>query len=182
MCVLFGYVDGFQKARVEHQGRLLAKNLLPFLDYFDPRTDGSVTGPFFAFWPAPNMGIFESALKPYSELGFVRKEKDVQFITSPTGLNGDYRITGDANVSTAILSVSGEIRSESDVSSNLVFLKQKGQDKFIAATELDAENGNDHERIYRWQLPLSAQLLVNGDKKLEMWVYNRASNAFLKVE
>src|SRR5262249_14826554 len=109
-------------------------------------------------------------------------ERNVQFNTSPIGLTGDYLIAGNANVATAILNVSGEIRSESKLSPNLVFVKQKGQDKFIAATELNAENGNDRERVYRWQLPLSAQLLVNGDKELEMWVYNRASNAFLKVE
>ena len=182
ICVLFGYVDGFHKARLEHQGRLLAKKLLPFLYYFDGKTDGCVTGPFFAFWPAPNMGIFDSALKPYTELGYVHMAKNVQFITSPTGLKGDYLTAGNANVLTAIVSVSGEIRSESNVSPDLVFVKQKGQDKFIAATELNAENLNNHERVYRWQLPLSAQLLINGDKKLEIWVYNRASNAFLKVE
>jgi hypothetical protein len=182
ICILSGYADGFQRAGLEHQGRLLAKKLLPFFDYFDGKTDGCVTGPYFAFWPAANMGIFDSALKPYTELGYVHMEKNVKFIPSPTGLKGDYLIAGNANVPTAVVNVFGQIRSESDVSPNLVFVKQEGQDKFIAATELKAENGNDHDRIYRWQLPLSAQLLVNGDKKLEMWVYNRASNAFLKVE
>src|SRR5262249_24722472 len=127
-------------------------------------------------------GIFASALKPYSELGYVPVERNVQFNTSARRLGEDYLIGSNENVATVMMNVCGKIRCESKLSHNLFFVKQKGQDKFIAATELTAENGNDRERVYRWQLPLSAQLLVNGDKGLEMWVYNRASNAFLKVE
>jgi hypothetical protein len=182
VCILGGYRNALLKGAPEKQPRLLAKSLLPFLAYFDPNTDGVVTGPFFVLCPSPNFRIFDLALKPYAELGYVHPRKDVKFITSPSGLNGEYSIAGETDVPTANVSVSGIIRCPSILSPSLIFLRPEGQDKFIAAARLDLKKGDSQEKLGKWQLVLSAQFLVNGNKKLEVWVYDSRANAFLLAD
>jgi hypothetical protein len=160
---------------------LLAKSLLPFLSYFDPETDGLAGGPFFALCPIPNSRIFY-VLKWYGELGYVHQKENVKFISSPGGLKGRYSIFGATDLPTANVNVYGTIRCASGLSPSQVFLKEENQSQFIGATELDVDNSNDHEKVYKWQLTLSAQFLVGGNKELEMWIYDQTANAFLKVQ
>jgi hypothetical protein len=182
ICILGGYRNELLKGAPEKQERLLAKSLLPFLTYFDPKTDGVVKGPFFALCPMPNFRIFDLALRPYAELGYIHTQENVQFISSMSGLKGEYSIAGNTDVPDAKVSVSGVIRFSSILSPTLVFLKREGQDKFIAATRLDLKNGDDSKALGQWQLDLCAQFLENAPKKLEVWVYDSRANAFLLAD
>jgi hypothetical protein len=179
--ILGGYGSELLEGAPEKYPRLLAQRLLPFLPYFDPKTDGLVTGPFFALCPAPNLKIFDWGLKPYAELGYVQTPTKVKFLGSANGLKGRYTIAGNTDLPTADLSVSGTIQCESSLSPDLVFLKDSDQDRFVAATDLVADSTSDQEKVYKWQLDLSAQFLPRKGEELEMWVYNKPANAFSKV-
>jgi hypothetical protein len=179
ICILGGYRNELLKGAPEKQPRLLAKSLLPFLPYFDPKTDGMVAGPFFALCPSPNFRIFALALKPYVESGYVRTKENVKFITSISGLEAEYSTAGNTDVPAAKVHASGIIRCSSALSPTFIFLKPEGQDKFIAATRLDLKNRDSSETIGEWQLDLSSQYLVDGRKRLEVWVYDSRANAFL---
>jgi hypothetical protein len=182
VCILCGYRSEILRGAPEKQPRLLAKSLLPFLPYFDPKTDGMITGPFFALCPMPNFRIFDLALKPYVESGYVHTEENVKFISSSSGLKGKYSIAGNTDVPAAKVSVSGTIRCPSMLSPSLVFLKQEGQDKFMGATRLDLKEVGNQETLSQWQLDLSSQFLENGQKTLEVWVYDSRTNAFLLAD
>jgi hypothetical protein len=179
VCILGGYRNELLKGAPDKQPRLLAKSLLPFLTYFDPKTDGVVTGPFFALCPSPNFRIFDLALKPYTELGYIHRQENVKFISSMSGLKAEYSVAGNTDVPAANVRVSGIIRCSSVPSPTFVFLKPEGHDKFVAATRLDLKKGDNSETIGKWQLDLSPQFLVNGREKLEVWVYDSRANAFL---
>jgi hypothetical protein len=182
VCTLGGYRYALLRGSPEKQPRLLAKSLLPFLPYFDPKTDGLVTGPFFALCPSPNFRIFDLALKPYVESGYVHTKENVKFISSMSGLKAEYSTAGSKDGSAANVRLSGIIRCSSVLSPTFVFLKPEGQEKFIAATRLDLKNGNNSETVGKWQLDLSSQFLANGQKKLEVWVYDSRANAFLLAD
>jgi len=102
--------------------------------------------------------------------------------TAPTGLKAEYSLSGNAKAPIENVGVSGIIQTQSSILPKLVFLGEEGRDKFIAATELHAKKGTDPGGVYRWQVAISAQLFTNGGKNLEIWVYDKASNAFLKVD
>ena len=182
VCILGGYRNELLKGAPERQERLLAKSLLPFLNYFDPKTDGVVKGPFFALCPMPSFRIFDWFLKPYAELGYVHMQENVKFISSSSGLKGKYSIAGSTDVPAAKVSVSGIVRCPSILSPSLVFLKQEGQDKFIGATRLDLKKVDNQETLSQWQLDTSSQFLENGQKRLEVWVYDSRANAFLLAD
>jgi hypothetical protein len=182
VCILGGYQKELLKGSPEKQERLLAKSLLPFLAYFDPKTDGVVKGPFFALCPMPNFRIFDPFLRPYAELGYVHMQENVKFTSSSNGLKGKYSIAGNTDVPAAKVSVSGVIRCPSILSPSLVFLKQAGQDKFMGATRLDLKQADNQEMLSQWQLDLSSQFLENGQKTLEVWVYDSRTNAFLLAD
>jgi hypothetical protein len=179
VCILGGYRSELLKGAPEKQPRLLAKSLLPFLPYFDPKIDGVVTGPFFALCPSPNFRIFDLALKPYVESGYVHTKENVKFINSISGLEAEYSIAGNTDAPAANLHASGIIRCSSALSPTFIFLKPEGQDKFIAATRLDLKNRDHSETLGQWQLDLSSQYLMHGGKRLEVWVYDSRANAFL---
>jgi hypothetical protein len=154
--------------------------LLPFINYLDEKTDGLATGPLFALCPAPNLRIFPY-LRAYGESGFMRPVENAQFTTSKTGLVGQCSMLGDINVSNENVGIFvGSVDSASGISPGLIFLAQEGeQKKFIAAGELEDQKVTDRGRVYKWELFVSRQILVS--RKLEMWVYDSVSNAFLKV-
>jgi hypothetical protein len=179
VCILGGYRNEFLKGAPEKQPRLLAKSLLPFLPYFDPKTDGMVTGPFFALCPSPNFRIFDLALKPYVESGYVHTKENVKFISSISGLEAEYSIAGNTDAPAAKVHASGIIRYSSALSPTFIFLKPEGQEKFVAATRLELKNRDSSETLGQWQLDLSSQYLVDGRKRLEVWVYDSRANAFL---
>jgi hypothetical protein len=182
VCILGGYRNELLKGAPEKRERLLAKSLLPFLRYFDPKTDGVVKGPFFALCPMTNFRIFDPFLRPYAELGYVQMREDVKFISSSSGLKGKYSIAGDTDAPAAKVSVFGTIRCPSILSPSLVFLKQEGQDKFMGATRLDLKEVGNQETLSQWQLDLSSQFLENGQKTLEVWVYDSRANAFFLAD
>jgi hypothetical protein len=99
-----------------------------------------------------------------------------------SGLKAEYSIVGNTDVPAAEAHVSGIIRCSSILSPTFVFLKPEGQEKFIAATRLDLKNENSSETLGQWQLDLSSQFLANGQKKLEVWVYDSRANAFLLAD
>jgi hypothetical protein len=176
-----GYLDGFERSISEQFKRESSRKLLPFISYFDRQTDGLPNGPFFALWPALNLRIFDSLLEPYAESSSIRIEY-AKFVSSETGLQGKYSISGAVGAPFARVIVSGSLKCESDLSFRFVFLKKENQDKFIGGTELTISRSNDHTKVYKWQLTIPAQLLAERGRELETWVYDKTTNSFLKVQ
>ncbi|HEY0789469.1 MAG TPA: hypothetical protein VGD78_00265 [Chthoniobacterales bacterium] len=178
--VLLGDVQAFRTAPAEQRPRLLSAKLLPFLPYFDPGTDGSPAGPFFALTAVPGCRIFDAYLKPYCNLGHVHAVKHARF----GGLSAELK--GNCSVANASVDVfhdvraTGLVKAGSTVSPTLVFLKPEGQDKFLAATELHSESLGTGSYVYDWQTILPAQAVANGTR-LQQWVFDKGSNTFLEV-
>ena len=57
--IVLGYIDGFYQAASENQARRQAKELFPFLKYFDPRTDGVPTGPLYILLELPDTRVYD---------------------------------------------------------------------------------------------------------------------------
>ncbi|HEY0789468.1 MAG TPA: hypothetical protein VGD78_00260 [Chthoniobacterales bacterium] len=179
--VAMGYLQAFHAAPLEQAPRLLAKKLLPFLPYIDPQTDGSPTGPFFALCPAPHFHLYESGLKPYRDLGYLRTVNNARFNASPAGLQGGYSISQVKGGAFPSVELTGQIHADPMASLKFVFFKMEGQDKFLAATTLDPEPANAGKHAFDWHLALAPELLASG-KRLQIWAYDRALNAFLEVQ
>lgn len=182
LCVFLGYFDGFRQAKLESRPRLLAKRLLPFFQWFDPETDGSVDGPYYALVPIPKLRFYDS-IKIYEQLGLIdHVVKDPRFIIPPNGLHGSFSITQNNAAPNNIVSVSGTLRTPSDFSPDFAFIREAGDDHFIAAAPLKRDNGFEGETTYEWKLKLSTPPLSMRSCTLEVWTYDKSANTFLMVD
>jgi hypothetical protein len=175
-----GYIDGFQKAAHEHKLLVRAKMLLPFLNYFDSKVDGLPTGPLFVLLQARNVPVFDTWFKYYLEFGYAKAVTDAKFVESGSGLKGNIFIRADKASPAEIVDATGEVNFWNKGNNPLVFVRNSGNDKFIGATEMRPYSRGEYSGAYRWQIPISKNLIVNDGKDLEVWVYEAGS--FLKVE
>jgi hypothetical protein len=181
ICIVLGYIDGFSKVASENESRRQAKELFPFLKYFDPRTDGEPTGPLYILLQLPGTKVFDVWYKPYAER-YINAIKNAEFIHSYSGLVGRCSVSIGGIAPGQALTASGAVRVPLDKSPNYVFLKEQGKDTFISAAKLEVEKHDAGGRIYDWNTTLAPQLLQDPRHELEMWIYDRTSNAFLKVD
>jgi hypothetical protein len=184
VCILLGYLFAFNDAAKESRPRITASKLLPFFAYFDPRCDGLTTNPFSAVCAVPpGWRMFDNPIRPYIDLGYVRTISGVPFMESSKGLDGECRFMGrQENGSEELLVLAGKVTAPKTISPRLLFLRNKGQETFIAATALRAGKTSEFERSYKWQLAVAIQLLGSAGETLEAWIYDNEKAAFLKVQ
>jgi hypothetical protein len=76
----------------------------------------------------------------------------------------------------------GTITAGAPLVPNLIFLSPAGRSSFIGAAELQKMNKTrDGKLSYEWEIFLSPLILADPHTPLQLWVYNKRSNAFLKV-
>jgi len=184
--IFTGDVLVFRSGAIERNDRLLAKALIPFSSYFDPGVDGVMTGPLYPLCPLNCMTIFDRGIKELTNAGYFSRLDDVQYVTNSSDVSGNYKVSSKI-VEQRYLGIieqgwklSGTVTTE--FAPKLIFFRPAGYDAFIAATALHPANPRSNTgHTYEWQLFLSPFILSDRNTQLEMWVYNAASNAFLKV-
>ena len=179
--IVLGYADGFYNAPSENQSRRQAKELLPFLKYFDPRTDGDSTGPLYVLLQLPNIKVYDLWYKTYLER-YINAVENAQFVDSYSGLYGRCSVPVIEVAPGQAMTISGEVHSPSGISPEFVFLREQGKDTFVSAAQLHKKWIDGYDVIYNWDATLASQLIQDRKHELEMWIYDKTSNAFLKVE
>ena len=184
--LVIGDIQAFKSGAIERRNRSLAKRLIPFFAYFNPEVDGTVTGPFFSLCPLKCMGIVDIGLKQLSEDGYFRQVHDASFVDSPSEVTGSYSVTklGEQRYLGIVepgWTFSGTVTF--DFSADLIFIKPVGQDAFIAATLLQRiPDTGKAGSSYQWRLFLSPFIIPDPDVLLELWVYHKRANEFVKVQ
>ena len=195
-CVIFGIaallvigdVQAFKLGVIERRDRFLAKRLVPFFAYFNPEVDGTVTGPFYPLCPLSCMRIVDLGLKQLSEDGYFRQVRNASFVDSGSEVNGSYRVArlGEQRYLGIVeqgWTFSGTVSLKPGFSADLIFFKPVGQDAFIAATLLQRLPQTDNAGYsYQWRLFLSPFIIPDPGTPLEMWVYHKAANVFVRVQ
>jgi hypothetical protein len=187
--LLIGDIQTFKSGVIERRDRYLAKRLIPFFAYFNPEVDGTVTGPFYPLCPLRGMKIVDIGLKRLSEEGYFQQVHNVSFVDSASEVTGSYSIAGRLAEQRYLgiveqgWTLSGTATFESGFSADLIFVRPVGQDAFIAATLLQRIPHTDKPRYrYQWRLFLSPFIMPDPGVPLEMWVYDKRSNEFIKVQ
>ena len=194
-CVIFGIaallvigdVQAFKSGVIERRDRFLAKRLVPFFAYFNPEVDGTVTGPFYPLCPLSCMRIVDLGLKQLSEDGYFRQVRNASFVDSGSEVNGSYCVArlGEQRYLGIVeqgWTFSGTVSFKPGFSADLIFFKPVGQDAFIAATLLQRLPHTDNAGYsYQWRLFLSPFIIPDPGTPLEMWVYNKRANEFVKI-
>jgi hypothetical protein len=184
--LVIGDVQAFKSGVIQRRDRSLAKRLIPFFAYFNPEVDGTVTGPFYPLCPLSCMRIVDVGLKQLSEDGYFRQVHNAGFMDSRSEVTGSYSVAslGEQRYLGIVeqgWTFSGTVTF--DFSADLIFIKPVGQDAFIAATLLQRipDTGNAASS-YRWRLFLSPFIIPDPDVPLELWVYHKRANLFVKVQ
>ena len=132
------------------------------------------------------MRIVDVGLKQLSEDGYFRQVHNASFMDSRSEVTGSYSVArlGEQRYLGIVeqgWTFSGTVTF--DFSADLIFIKPVGQDAFIAATLLQRipDTGNA-ESSYRWRLFLSPFIIPDPDVPLELWVYHKRANLFVKVQ
>ena len=76
----------------------------------------------------------------------------------------------------------GNVTIDTNADADLVFVKPNGNAEFIGAAKLKpatADKGS--EKIREWSLFLSPLLFPDRSIPLEMWIFDRRANQFVKV-
>ena len=187
--LLIGDIQMFKSGIIERRDRYLAKRLIPFFAYFNPEVDGTVTAPFYPLCPLRGMKIVDIGLKRLSEEGYFQQVHNVGFVDSASEVTGSYSIAGRLAEQRYLgiveqgWTLSGTATFESGFSADLIFVRPVGQDAFIAATLLQRIPHTDKPRYrYQWRLFLSPFIMPDPGVPLEMWVYDKRSNEFIKVQ
>lgn len=186
--LVIGDIQLFKWGEIERRDRQLAKRLIPFSNYFDPAVDGTVTGPFYPLCPLRCMTILGTGIHQLSEAGYLRQLNGVRFSNTETLATGTYRVAGKMEKERYLgiveqgWNLSGTISLAPELNADLVFIKPVGSDAFIAATEMrrSADSG-EAGRTFKWYLFLSPFILPDPGIRLEMWVYDQQTDAFVKV-
>jgi len=184
--ILVGDIREFISGLKDRDNRLFARELIPFYTYFDPKVDGVMSGPFFPLCPLRSLGIFDIGLKPLLEDGHFRRLPPATFVAEPADVSGKYTVSARLEEHRYLEIVrrgwqlrgivTGGDREEPD----LVFLKPHGAPGFIGAAKLHRPSA-DQDSGKTWQLFLSPLLLPDRTIPLEMWIFNRRANQFVKV-
>jgi hypothetical protein len=183
-----GDARSFEWGAIERRDRQLAKRLIAFSNYFDPAVDGTITGPFYPLCPLRCRMILGTGINQLSEAGYFRQLNDVRFLHNETLATGTCRVGAKMETERYLgimqqgWNLSGTISLVPELDADLVFIKPVGSETFIAATEMGqsadrAEGG----RSLAWRIFLSPFILPDPGIALEMWVYDRQTNAFVKV-
>ncbi len=168
--VLPSYNEVLHSRHPEKKARLQAKELIPFLLYFDPRADGVQNGPFYALLPIPHFKMFQSLLV-YAQITNTPVKTDLHDSTNSDTVVGACRLATLPGCPG--MAAEGVLTSARTLRVKYVFLRFKGQVKFIAATAVRPEEPTPTEETYRWQTCLPA---VNTSRKgdaLEMAVFTK---------
>ena len=72
---------------------MLARELIPFYSYFDPKVDGEIGGPFFPLCPLRSTKIVDIGLKPLLDEGYFRRLNPVAFVEDRSGVSGKYSVS-----------------------------------------------------------------------------------------
>ena len=145
-----------------------------------------MTGPFYPLCPLRCMRIVDVGLKQLSEDGYFRQMHNASFMDSRSEVTGSYSVArlGEQRYLGIVeqgWTFSGTVTLA--FSADLIFIKPVGQDTFIAATSLQRipDTGNAVSS-YRWSLFLSPFIIPDPDAPLELWVYHKQANVFVKVQ
>jgi hypothetical protein len=183
-----GDVRSFKSGEIERQGRQLAKKLIAFSNYFDPAVDGTITGPFYPLCPLRCRMILGIGINQLSEAGYFRQLKDARFLHNETLATGAYRVGAKMEKERYLgiveqgWNLSGAISLVPGLDADLVFIRPVGSEAFIAATEMrQSADRAEGGRSLTWRMFLSPFILSDPGIALEMWVYDRQTNAFVKV-
>lgn len=182
-----GDIQAFQSGAIEKRDRSLAKQLIPFFAYFDPDVDGTVTGPFYPLYPLRCAKIVDIGLKRLSEEGYFRQLHPAGFVDCGSAVTGSYSIAERLAEQRYLgiveqgWTLSGTATFE--FSADLIFVRPVGQDAFIAATLLQRIPHTDQPGYrYQWRLFLTPFIIPDPGVPLEMWVFHKRSNEFIKVQ
>jgi hypothetical protein len=180
-----GDVQAFLNGMKEREDRLLARELIPFYTYFDPKVDGVISGPFFSLCPL-QLKIFDVGLKPLLDEGYLRRLPPVTFAEAQPSAFGKYSVSPKLEERRYLGIVrlgwwlTGSVMAGAGKDPNVVFLKPNGAAGFIGAaklTQADADKG----QVRAWSLFLSPLLYPDRNIPLEMWIFDRQANQFVKL-
>ena len=186
--VFIGNVRAFITSMKEREDRLLARELIPFYSYFDPKVDGEIGGPFFPLCPLRSTKIVDIGLKPLVDEGYFRRLDPVAFVEGQSGISGQYSVSLKLEEHRYLRIVrlgwmlKGNVIIDTNADVDLVFVKPNGIAGFIGAAKLKpatADKGS--EKICEWSLFLSPPLFPDRSIPLEMWIFDRRANQFIKV-
>lgn len=196
ICILFviatliaiGDFASFNAGLIDRSDRLLAKRLIPFVAYFDPEVDGTITGPLYPLCPLMCMPIFNTGVKQLCDAGYLHRLIDADFKDVPSDVTGKYAVNQRIaqkrylGINETGWKLFGTITAGAPLVPNLIFLSPAGRSSFIGAAELQKMNKTrDGKLSYEWEIFLSPLILADPHTPLQLWVYNKRSNAFLKV-
>jgi hypothetical protein len=186
--IAIGDFVSFKAGFIDRSDRLLSKKLIPFVTYFDPEVDGTITGPLYPLCPLMCKPIFNTGVKELCDAGYFHRLNDVDFNDAPNNVTGDYilkqRIAQRRylGINESGWELSGTITAATPLVPDLIFFRPSGRSSFIGAAELQRTNKlGDGRLIYKWETFLSPFILADPGTPLQLWVYNKKSNAFLKV-
>jgi hypothetical protein len=186
--IAIGDFASFNAGFIDRNDRLLAKRLIPFVTYFDPEVDGTVTGPLYPLCPLMCQTIFNNGVKELCDAGYLHQLHDVDFKDVPSDVTGKYAVNQRIaqrrylGINETGWKLFGTITARAPLVPDLIFLSPAGRPSFIAAAELRKMNKTpDGKLSYKWDMFLSPFILADPRTPLQLWVYNKRSNAFLKV-
>ena len=184
--LVVGDARAFLTGMEERQDRLLARELIPFYTYFDPNVDGAMSGPFFSLCPL-RLKIFDVGLKPLLDEGYFRHLPPVTFVEAQSDTSGKYSVSPKPEEHRYLgivrlgWQLTGDVLAGAGRDSDLVFLKPNGAAGFIGAARL-AEASADKGKPRAWSLFLSPLLYPDRSMPLEMWIFDRPANQFVKLK
>jgi hypothetical protein len=184
--VVIGDARAFLMGMKERKDRLLARELIPFYTYFDPKVDGVMSGPFFSLCPL-RLKIFDVGLKPLLDEGYFRRLPPVTFVEAQSDASGKYSVspTLEEHRYLGIVrlgwQLTGSVLTGAGRDSDLVFVKPNGGAGFIGATKLSRVS-TDKGKPRAWSLFLSPLLYPDRSVPLEMWIFDRQANQFVKLK
>ena len=186
--VVIGNVRAFITSMKEREDRLLARELIPFYSYFDPKVDGVATGPFFPLCPLRSVRIFDVGLKPLLDEGYFQRLARASFVETPADVSGRYSISAKLEEHRYLgivrlgWQLKGSVTTGAGKDNGLVFLKPSGAARFVGAAKLTrAKADKESEEVRTWSLFLSPLLFPDRTTPLEMWIFDRQAIQFLRL-
>jgi hypothetical protein len=186
--VVIGDVRAYITSMKEREDRLLARELIPFYSYFDPKVDGVETGPFFPLCPLRSARIFDIGLKPLLDEGYFRRLPRASLAEAPADVSGRYSISAKLEEHRYLgivrlgWQLKGSVITGGSKNIGLVFLKPSGAPLFVGAAKLiRAKADKESEEIRTWSLFLSPLLFPDRRTPIEMWIFDRQAIQFVKL-
>jgi hypothetical protein len=185
--VLLGDIRAFAMGMKEREDRRFARELIPFYPYFDPKVDGVMSGPFFPLCPL-RAKIFDIGLKPLVNEGYFNRLPNVSFVGERSDLSAKYSVSANIEEHRYLgivqhgWQLKGSVTIDAGRYADMVFLKPNGAMCFIGAAKLhrlagSGESGKSRE----WSLFLSPLIFPDRGTPLEIWIFDRKTNQFVKA-